>query len=64
VANLSIAKKTGARGLRNIIEQILLDIQFNLPELVQEGLSKVIITEQSVEDHSTVKIYKNLEIVA
>jgi hypothetical protein len=35
-----------------------------LPELVQEGLSKVIITEQSVEDHSTVKIYKNLEIVA
>jgi ATP-dependent Clp protease ATP-binding subunit ClpX len=64
VANLSIAKKTGARGLRSIIEQILLDIQFNLPELVQEGLSKVIITEQSVEDHSTVKIYKNLEIVA
>lgn len=64
IANLSIAKKTGARGLRSIIEQILLDIQFNLPELVQEGLSKVIITEQSVEDHSTVKIYKNLEIVA
>lgn len=64
IANLSIAKKTGARGLRSIIEQILLDIQFNLPELAQEGLSKVIITEQSVEDHSTVKIYKNLEIVA
>jgi ATP-dependent Clp protease ATP-binding subunit ClpX len=64
IAKLSIAKKTGARGLRNIIEHILLDIQFNLPELAQEGLSKVIITEQSVEDHSTVKIYKNLEIVA
>jgi ATP-dependent Clp protease ATP-binding subunit ClpX len=64
IANLSIAKKTGARGLRSIIEQILLDIQFNLPELAREGLSKVIITEQSVEDHSTVKIYKNLEIVA
>jgi ATP-dependent Clp protease ATP-binding subunit ClpX len=64
IANLSIAKKTGARGLRSIIEQVLLDVQFNLPELVQEGLSKVIITEQSVEDHSTVKIYKNLEIVA
>ena len=64
IANLSIAKKTGARGIRSIIEKVLLDIQFNLPELVQEGLSKVIITEQSVEDHSTVKIYKNLEIVA
>ena len=64
IANLSIAKKTGARGIRSIIEKVLLDTQFNLPELVQEGLSKVIITEQSVEDHSTVKIYKNLEIVA
>jgi ATP-dependent Clp protease ATP-binding subunit ClpX len=64
IANLSIAKKTGARGLRSIIEQILLDIQFNLPELAQEGLSKVIITEQTVVDHSPVKIYKNLEEVA
>ena len=64
IAELSIAKKTGARGIRSIIEKVLLDTQFNLPELVQEGLSKVIITEQSVEDHSTVKIYKNLEIVA
>lgn len=64
IANLSVLKKTGARGLRNIIEQILLDIQFNLPELANEGLSKVIITEQSVEDHSVVRIYTNLEIVA
>lgn len=64
IANLSIAKKTGARGLRNIIEQILLDIQFNLPELAVDGLSKVIITEQTVVDHCPVKIYKNLEIVA
>jgi ATP-dependent Clp protease ATP-binding subunit ClpX len=64
IANLSIAKKTGARGLRNIIEQILLDIQFNLPELAGEGLSKVIITEQSVVDHTPVKVYKNIEIIA
>ena len=64
IANLSIAKKTGARGLRSIIEHILLDIQFNLPEMASEGLSKVIITEQAVEDHSPVTIYKNLEIVA
>ena len=64
IANLCITKKTGARGLRSIIEQILLDIQFNLPELALEGLSKVIITEQSVVDHTPVKIYKNLEIVA
>ena len=64
IANLSITKKTGARGLRSIIEHILLDIQFNLPELAREGLSKVIITEQAVEDHKPVTIYKNIEIVA
>lgn len=64
IANLSITKKTGARGLRSIIEHILLDIQFNLPEMAREGLSKVIITEQAVEDHKPVTIYKNLEIVA
>ena len=64
IANLCVTKKTGARGLRSIIEQILLDIQFNLPELALEGLSKVIITEQSVADHMPVTVYKNLEIVA
>jgi ATP-dependent Clp protease ATP-binding subunit ClpX len=64
IATQCITKKTGARGLRNIIEQILLDIQFNLPEMAREGLSKVIITEQAVEDHKPVTIYKNLEIVA
>jgi hypothetical protein len=32
--------------------------------MASEGLSKVIITEQAVEDHSPVTIYKNLEIVA
>lgn len=61
IANLSIAKKTGARGLRNIIEQILLNIQFNLPDLALQGLSKVIITEQAVEDRRPVMIYKNTE---
>jgi ATP-dependent Clp protease ATP-binding subunit ClpX len=63
IAQLSITKKTGARGIRNIIEQILLNIQFNLPEMSREGLSKVIITEQAVEDHNPVKIYKNKEAI-
>lgn len=61
IAQLSITKKTGARGLRNIIEQILLNMQFNLPELSREGLSKVIVTEQAVEDHNPVLMYKNKE---
>ncbi len=64
IAKLSIAKKTGARGLRNIIENLLLELQFNLPELAKEGLSKVIITDKSVEDHLPVLVYKSREEVA
>ena len=64
IAKLSIAKKTGARGLRNIIENLLLELQFNLPELAKEGLSKVIITDKSVEDRLPVLVYKNREEVA
>lgn len=64
IAKLSISKKTGARGLRNIIENLLLDLQFNLPELAKEGLSKVIVTDKSVEDHLPVLVYKSREEVA
>lgn len=64
VAKLSIAKKTGARGLRNIIENLLLELQFNLPELAKEGLSKVIVTDKSVEDRLPVLVYKSREEVA
>ena len=33
VASLAIKRKTGARGLRSIMEEIMLDIMYELPEL-------------------------------
>ncbi|TLD88658.1 ATP-dependent protease ATP-binding subunit ClpX [Helicobacter sp. MIT 05-5294] len=45
IANLAIARKTGARGLRSIMEEIMLDIMYELPEL--KGY-EVIITKESV----------------
>ena len=33
VANLAIKRKTGARGLRSIMEEMMTDIMFDLPEL-------------------------------
>lgn len=45
VANLCIERKTGARGLRSIIEKDLQAIQFILPNLAKAGTAKVIITE-------------------
>ena len=47
IAQKAIERKTGARGLRSILEEILLDIMYELPEL--EGY-EVVITEEVVEN--------------
>ncbi|WP_298960609.1 ATP-dependent protease ATP-binding subunit ClpX [uncultured Campylobacter sp.] len=58
VASLAIKRKTGARGLRSIIEEIMVDIMFDLPELkgydviiskeVVDGVSKPILVKQNL----------------
>jgi ATP-dependent Clp protease ATP-binding subunit ClpX len=47
IARKAIERKTGARGLRSIMESILLDIMFDLPSL--EGVERVVITKQVAE---------------
>ena len=49
IARKAIERKTGARGLRSILEEILLDVMFELPEL--EGY-EVVITPDVVEKKS------------
>ena len=39
--------KTNARGLKNIIEKILLPYQFEAMDLVERGLTKIIIDKNS-----------------
>ena len=46
IAQKALDRKTGARGLRSILEEILLDIMYELPELAGY---EVIITEEVVE---------------
>ena len=46
IAEESIERKTGARGLRSIIEDVLKDIMFNLPS--EKDVSKVTITKDCV----------------
>ena len=41
IAKKAIARKTGARGLRSIVEAILLDTMFDLPSM--EGVSEVVV---------------------
>ena len=46
IARKALARKTGARGLRSIIEQVLLDTMFDLPTL--ENVSKVVVDESTI----------------
>jgi ATP-dependent Clp protease ATP-binding subunit ClpX len=47
IARKAIDRKTGARGLRSIMESILLDTMFELPSL--EGVEEVVISKEVVE---------------
>jgi ATP-dependent Clp protease ATP-binding subunit ClpX len=46
IAKRALKRKTGARGLRSIIEQALLDIMFDLPGM--NDVSKVVVDEKSI----------------
>ncbi|EPP7141689.1 ATP-dependent Clp protease ATP-binding subunit ClpX [Enterococcus hirae] len=47
IAEKAIARNTGARGLRSIIEEIMMDIMFDIPS--NENIEKVIITKEAAE---------------
>ena len=46
IAKKALARKTGARGLRSILEHALLDVMFELPN--QQNVAKVVIDENSI----------------
>mgnify|MGYP000152372346 FL=1 len=57
IAKQAIKRKTGARGLRSIIENILMNTMFELPN---KELEKVIVDENSVNNTSdTIKVFKS-----
>jgi ATP-dependent Clp protease ATP-binding subunit ClpX len=49
IAKTARVRKTGARGLRSVIENALTKIQFELPELAERGVCKVIIGRGVIE---------------
>ena len=54
VARESIKRKTGARGLRSIIEEALLDVMFELPST--KGVKTCIITKDNIVNKTTPKL--------
>src|ERR1700744_5810857 len=63
VARKAIRRKTGARGLRSILEQALLDVMYDLPQM--KGVSKVIIDDNVIDgDGKPLLIYEDAPKVA
>lgn len=50
IARKALARKTGARGLRSIMEQSLIDTMFELPAL--DGVAKVVLDEHNIEEEA------------
>ncbi|WP_158135074.1 ATP-dependent protease ATP-binding subunit ClpX [Photobacterium damselae] len=60
IARKAMERKTGARGLRSIVEAVLLDTMYELPST--KGVSKVVIDESVIKGESEpLLIYENTE---
>ncbi|WP_204190052.1 ATP-dependent Clp protease ATP-binding subunit ClpX [Staphylococcus sp. GDY8P79P] len=55
ISNKAIERKTGARGLRSIIEEALIDIMYDVPS--SDGVVKVVITEETINDEKDPELY-------
>ena len=56
IAKKAYDQKTGARGLRTIIENLLLDVMYEIPS--REEIKEVIVTKESIDDHSKLEYKK------
>ncbi|WP_118786117.1 ATP-dependent protease ATP-binding subunit ClpX [Haemophilus haemolyticus] len=54
MAKKALERKTGARGLRSIVEAVLLDTMYDLPSI--ENLCKVVVDESTIVDNTAPKL--------
>ena len=60
IAGKAMVRKTGARGLRSILESVLLDTMYRIPS--EENVSKVIVDESVIKGESEpLLVYENFE---
>jgi ATP-dependent Clp protease ATP-binding subunit ClpX len=57
IARKALQRKTGARGLRSILEHALIDTMFDLP--TADNVEKVVVDETTIEDHQVpLRVYR------
>ena len=57
IASLALERKTGARGLRSILENIMMDVMYDIPS--DETITKCIITKECVLSNEKPKVIKS-----
>ena len=57
VAEEAIKRKTGARGLRNVMEDLLMDLMFQVPS--DESITKVVITPEAVRGEAPAQLVRS-----
>ena len=63
IADLSLERKTGARGLRAILEDIMMDTMYEVPS--DDSIATCRITKETVEKHSDPEYtYRDPEVIA
>ena len=62
IVNKAIERKTGARGLRSILEEIMRDIMFDIPS--NPRIEKCIITKETIENGEPPKVIINNEVAS
>ena len=58
IAAIAIDEELGARGLRKILDQALLETQYQLPELYEKGVRKIIINDQVISRNAVPQYIK------
>jgi ATP-dependent Clp protease ATP-binding subunit ClpX len=53
IVDKCIKQKIGARGLRKILEESLLETQYELPEYTMKGITKVVITKETIDTQNS-----------
>ncbi|MBP9035134.1 MAG: ATP-dependent Clp protease ATP-binding subunit ClpX, partial [Pseudomonadales bacterium] len=60
IAERALARKTGARGLRSILESVLLETMYEIPS--ERDVTKVVIDESVIRgDSAPLKVYETIQ---
>ena len=61
IAQKAIKRKTGARALRSIVEELMLDVMYDIP--TKQDMKKFVVTKEMVEKESEKEESKNADLI-